>query len=193
MSNSSSAEKTAFPFVHSFLTHAWWALLLRGLLSIGFGVLVFTLPKHTLLGLVFFYAAYVIIDGLFSIFGAFRSGAEGRIMMLLTGAISIIAGLAAMAWPGLTAVVFVWIIAFWSVVRGLAEVIMAIRLRKEISNEWALILAGVISVVFGIALFSSPAFGVVVIMWMIGAWAILFGLLFVILAFKVRSARKALG
>lgn len=193
MSNSSSAGAAPFPFVHSFLTQAWWALLLRGLLSIGFGVLVFTLPKHTLLGLVFFYGAYAIVDGLFSIGGAFRSGASGRIWLILSGLISIIAGLAAMAWPGLTAVVFVWIIAFWSVVRGLAEIFMAIRLRKEISNEWMLILAGLISVLFGIALFSSPVFGVVVIMWMIGAWAVLFGLLFVILAFKVRSARERIG
>lgn len=190
MSSSSGAGAAPFPFESSFLTHAWWALLLRGLLSIGFGILVFALPKHTLLGLVLFYGAYVIVDGLFSIVGAFRSGASGRIMMFITGAISIIAGLAAMAWPGLTAVVFVWIIAFWSVIRGVAEIFMAIRLRKEISNEWALILAGVISVLFGIALFSSPVFGVVVILWMIGAWAVLFGLLFVLLAFKVKSARR---
>ncbi|GAA0653951.1 HdeD family acid-resistance protein [Brevundimonas lenta] len=190
MSNSSGADAGRFPFESAFLTSAWWALLLRGLLSIVFGILVFTLPGHTLLGLVFFYGAYAIIDGLFSIGGAFKSGASGRTMLFLSGLISIVAGLAAMAWPGLTAVVFVWILAFWSVARGLTEIFVAIRLRKEISNEWMLILAGVISVLFGIALFSSPAFGVVVILWMIGAWALLFGILLVILSFRLRSHRR---
>lgn len=193
MCSSTTGAGAAFPFAHSFLSHAWWVLLLRGLLSIGFGVLVFALPKHTLLGLVFFYAAYVVVDGLFSIVGAFRSGASGRVMLFVSGVISLVAGLAAMAWPGLTAVVFVWILAFWSVFRGLAEIFMAIRLRKEITNEWALILAGLISVLFGVALFSSPLFGVMVIMWMIGAWAVLFGVLFVFLAFKVRALRRRAG
>lgn len=190
MSRSSGADASRFPFESSFLSSAWWVLLLRGLLSIAFGVLVFTLPGHTLLGLVFFYGAYAIVDGLFSIVAAFKSGVSGRILLFLTGLISVIAGVAAMTWPGLTAVVFVWIIGFWSVARGLAEIITAIRLRKEISNEWMLIFAGLISVLFGIALFSSPAFGVIVILWMIGAWAVLFGILLVILSFRLKSLGK---
>lgn len=189
MSTSSSAASPPIA-VTSFLADAWWVLLLRGVLAILFGILVLVWPTASLLGLVSLYGAYACIDGLFSIASAFRSGASGRMMLVLGGLVSVIAGLTALAWPGLTALVLLIILGVWSIARGGAEIVVALALRKEIRNEWMLILAGAVSVLFGIGLLAAPGIGGLFIVGMIGGWAVLFGALLVGLSFRLRALAR---
>lgn len=166
---------------------AWWALLIRGLAAIVFGAVAMAWPTNSILALVIVYGAYVLVDGIFSIIAVFGSHSGERWWQLLSGLFSVAAGVMAFIWPGLTALALVMIIGVWSIVRGLVEIMAAVRLRKVIPNEWMLIAAGIISVLLGIVLIASPLMGALALIWALGIWAIAFGLLMVGLAFKVRS------
>lgn len=169
---------------------AWWALLLRGLIAIAFGIMALVWPADSLVALALVYGAYVLVDGVFSIIGAFRSDSSERWWLVVSGLLSVAAGVVAIAWPGLTVIVLVMIIGFWSIVRGVVEIVAAIRLRKEIPNEWMLVAAGVISVLVGILLAVSPFVGALALIWVVGVWSIAFGLLMIALAFRVRSHKS---
>ncbi len=166
---------------------AWWALMIRGLAAIVFGAVAMAWPTNSILALVIVYGAYVLVDGIFSIIAVFGSHSGERWWQLLSGLFSVAAGVMAFIWPGLTALALVMIIGVWSIVRGLVEIMAAVRLRKVIPNEWMLIAAGIISVLLGIVLIASPLVGALALIWALGIWAIAFGLLMVGLAFKVRS------
>ena len=111
-------------------------------------------------------------------------------VLMVEGAISILAGLVAFAWPGITAVVLLYVIAFWAIFTGIFEIIMAVALRREIEGEWALIFGGIISIIFGIILAVLPAVGLLSLVWLIGIYAILFGIALFILAFRVARHRR---
>jgi uncharacterized membrane protein HdeD (DUF308 family) len=113
--------------------------------------------------------------------------------MLVEGIIGVLAGIAAFAWPGLTALVLLYIIAFWAIVTGVLEVIAAVRLRRVISNEWALILGGALSVVFGVALIVSPGAGALAVVWLIGAYAVVFGVMLLALSWRLRGHAHGLA
>ncbi|MBV6303713.1 HdeD family acid-resistance protein [Candidimonas humi] len=167
---------------------AWWLLLLRGIVAILFGILAFLWPGKSLLALILVYGIYTIADGIFSLGGAIRGGGlVPRWWLALAGVASLAAGVIAFGWPGLTVVVMVTLIGVWSIVRGVLEIIGAIKLRKVINNEWLLALAGVVSVLFGLALVAMPGFGALVLLWIIGSWAIVFGVLFISLAFRLKK------
>ncbi|HUH23269.1 MAG TPA: HdeD family acid-resistance protein [Brevundimonas sp.] len=177
--------------VKSALHRSWWLLLLRGVLAIAFGVLTFAMPAISLLSLILVYAIYAVADGIVSIIAAIRGGGIApRWWLALGGVVSILAGILAFVWPGLTALVLVYLIGFWSIMRGVIEIVGAIRLRKEIENEWTLIAAGALSVIFGLILVLAPGSGAMGLLWLIAAWAILFGGLLIFLAFRVRKLAK---
>jgi uncharacterized membrane protein HdeD (DUF308 family) len=166
----------------------WWALVLRGVLAILFGVMAFVWPGLTLTVLVLFVGAWMLVDGVFTAIQAFKS--ETRWQMLLYAAMGIVAGLITLFYPGISTLALLYLIAFWSVFKGVMEIILAIRLRKEIEREWLLILAGVLSVVFGVLLVLMPVTGALAVVWIIGMYAVAFGVLLVILGFRVRSFRQ---
>jgi uncharacterized membrane protein HdeD (DUF308 family) len=171
------------------LSRNWWALALRGVIAILFGVLALIWPGLTLWALVLLFGAYAFVDGIFSLVSAFR-GRRPDVpwwWLLLEGIAGIGAGIIAFLWPGMTAFALVYLIAAWAVVTGIFEIVTAIRLRKEIEGEWLLVVSGVLSVLFGITVFFWPGAGALAIVWLIGAYAILFGVLMVILAFRVRN------
>jgi uncharacterized membrane protein HdeD (DUF308 family) len=107
--------------------------------------------------------------------------------LIFTGALSIAAGVLAFILPGVTAVALLILIAAWAIVSGIAEIVSAVRLRKEIKNEWWLILAGIVSVLFGVVLMIWPGAGILAMVWWIGTWAIVFGALMIGLAFRLRN------
>jgi uncharacterized membrane protein HdeD (DUF308 family) len=172
------------------LARNWWALVLRGLAAILFGVLAFAWPGITLFVLVLFFGAYMLVDGIFAIVAAVRAaGEEDRWWLLLVqGILGVLAGLVAIFWPGLTALALLYFIAAWAIVTGIMEIVAAIRLRREIEGEWALALSGALSVLFGVLLVVLPApAGLLSLVWLIGAYAVATGVLLLILAFRVRS------
>ena len=174
--------------LHS-LAKNWWALLLRGLASIVFGVLAFAWPGITILSLVLLYGAYAFIDGVFALYAAISGigGASSRWWLAIVGVAGVLAGLYAFFLPGSAALILLTLIAAWAIVSGVFEIVGAIRLRKEIDNEWMLILHGLLTVLFGVVLFAMPAAGAVAMIWVIGAYAIAAGVILSALAFKLKA------
>jgi uncharacterized membrane protein HdeD (DUF308 family) len=162
----------------------WWALALRGLAGIVLGIAAFAWTGLTLAILVLLVAAYLLVDGLFALVAGTRSRSW---LLILEGLLGIVAGLLAWRWPGITALVLVFLTAGWAIVTGGFEVAAAIVLRRVIRGEWILLLAGTLSVVFGILLVVNPVAGLVALVWIFGAYALLSGALMLALALRLRS------
>jgi uncharacterized membrane protein HdeD (DUF308 family) len=173
----------------STLSRNWWLLVLRGVVAIVFGVLAWAEPGITLAALVLLFGAYSMADGILCLWTAIAGpkGHEYWWLVLLQGLVGIGIGLLSFFAPGITALALLFYIAIWAIATGTLEIAAAIRLRKEIDNEWLLLLAGLASVAFGVVLAAQPAAGALAVLWLIGSYAILFGVLLLILAFKVRN------
>ena len=165
-----------------------WLIALRGVLAIVFGILAFIWPGVTATALVYLFAGYAIIDGLITIASGIRNRETNDRwwLALLEGLVSIIAGVVAFLFPGMAAVTLVFVIAIWAIITGVLEIITAIRLRLEIENEWALGLTGVASIILGVIMIINPGAGILGLVWAIGGYAIIFGILMLILAFSAR-------
>lgn len=173
----------------------WWIVGLRGITTLlfGFGAILF--PGLTLAILITMFGVYTIIDGLFTIVMGVWGGkdrATGWFTLLLEGLVRIAAGVVAIIWPELTSLTLVIIIATWAIITGIIEIIMAIRLRKEIEGEWMLGLGGFLSILLGVVLFARPGIGVVAGVSLIGFYAILFGALLIVFAIQMQKRKKSL-
>jgi uncharacterized membrane protein HdeD (DUF308 family) len=173
------------------LVRNWWLVVLRGIFAILFGVIAWTQPAVTLGALVLLWAIYAFADGVLAFWAAF-SGATGRPawVLILEGLVGIGAGTVAVLFPGITAVFLLYLIAAWALFTGVLEIVAAIRLRKEIEGEFWLILAGLASVVFSLVLFARPGVGALAVVWIIGTYAIMFGVLLVALGFRLKSRKR---
>lgn len=167
----------------------WWALVIRGFLGIGFGLITFFWPGITLASLVILFAAYALVDGVMAIVAAVRSlkSHERWGALLLEGIAGLAAGVLTMAWPAITALWLIYLIAAWAIITGIFEIVAAVKLRKEIEGEWLLALTGIASVIFGVLIMVSPLAGALVIAIWIGAYAFIFGVMLVALGFRLRS------
>ena len=168
----------------------WWAFALRGVAAVIFGILAFVWPGVTLAVLVLFWGAYALVDGILTLLAAFRTGQDHRWALVIEGVVGIGAGIVTFLWPGLTALVLVYIIAVWALITGVLEVIAAIRLRHVIENEWWLVLSGILSLIFGIALVIAPGAGALALIWLIATYAIIFGVLLLGLALRLRGVSQ---
>jgi uncharacterized membrane protein HdeD (DUF308 family) len=171
------------------LARNWWLLLIRGILAVIFGIVAFAWPTLTLVTLVLLYGAYAFLDGLTAIWFGASSRAWG---LLVFGILGVIVGIYTFFYPGVTAIALLYFIAVWALVRGVFEIVTAIQLRKEISYEWALIISGVISIIFGIVLIANPRAGALAMVLVIGAFALMFGVMTIILALRVRGLPRRL-
>lgn len=177
------------------LTRNWWLVALRGLLAILFGVAAFVWPGLTWLVLILMFGVYAILDGIFAmVSGVFQSRYSPRWwVFLVEGFISLIAGVIVLLQPGLAGIALVFVIAVWAVLTGLLEVIAAIRLRREIRNEWMLGFGGFLSIMLGLLMLIQPAAGGIVITLMVGAYALIFGMLLIALSLRLRSFNRRPG
>src|SRR6266850_6508011 len=166
----------------------WWLLALRGLVAVLFGVLAFVWPGATLITLVWLFGAFALANGILSLMLAAKTpkGYPKLGSLILGGLLGILAGLLAFIMPGITAIGLLILIAAWAIATGIMELVAAVRLRKIIANEWLLILAGIASILFGVILLFQPAAGALALIWLIGAWALVFGILLMVLAFRMR-------
>ncbi len=176
----------------SVMVHAlaknWWMLLLRGIAAIIFGVLAFAWPGMTLLTLIMFYGAFALVDGVLAIIAAIAGGAPApRWWLAVVGLLGIATGVLMFTMPGLTALVLLYFIAGWAIATGAFQIVGAIRLRKEIDDEWYLILGGVVSVLFGVGVMMAPGAGALALLWVIGTYAVIMGAILVALAFRLKK------
>jgi uncharacterized membrane protein HdeD (DUF308 family) len=163
--------------------------LVRGILAILFGIATLLMPGITLVVLVGLFGAYALLDGTILSFLAVKNRKidSDWWLMLLTGLVSIAAGVVTFVWPGITAASLFYVIIAWALTTGIFEVIYAIRFRKEIEGEGLLVLDGILSVAFGILLIAQPVAGALTVLWMIGVYAMAYGTMLVVLAFRLRK------
>jgi uncharacterized membrane protein HdeD (DUF308 family) len=179
----------------SILSRSWWLLLLRGLAAIVFGVLIWFQPAISLAALVLLFGAYCTVDGVFGVWTAIsgRKVHEDWFMLLIKGLLGIGVGILTLLVPGITALALLFYIAIWAIATGVLEVVVAVRLRKDIKGEWALILAGLASIVFGFLMVARPAIGALAVLWLIGSYAVVSGALLLVVALKARKFASTLA
>ena len=165
--------------------------MIRGIAAIVFGVIAFTYPVMAIATLVLFFGAWVLIDGIFRIFGAIkhRGSDSDWAWQLVIGLIGIIVGLLTFHAPQVTALALVIYIAAWALMIGASEIVMAVKLRHEIKGEWLLILMGLASIVFAVLLLWNPVAGAAAVIWLIAWYAVVLGILAIFFGFRLRSLR----
>ena len=174
---------STFRLVEAFAKN-WWVLLLRGLAAVLFGAMAFAWPGATLVALVLLYGAYAFVDGVTAV----SVGAASHLWWLvLSGIAGVAVGIGTFFYPGITAVALFYLIAGWAIIRGIFEIIAAIELRKHITGGWALIVAGIFSIIFGLLLAAYPAPGVLALVWLIGTYAVVFGAVMIVMAFMLHA------
>ncbi len=167
----------------------WDLVLLRGILAILFGIGTLVLPPITLVVLVTLFGAYALVNGLITSIMAIKDRKEQPDwgLYLLYGLVSIAAGVLTFVYPGITTVSLFYVIVAWAIASGILEIILAIQLRKVVKSGWWLVLSGILSVVFGILCAVQPVAGALSVLWLIGLYAIAYGALLVVLAFRLRN------
>jgi len=167
----------------------WGWIALRGLCALILGLLALVLPGATLAVLVLLWGAYALVDGVLALVTGVRIREHGKPLwpLILVGLVGIAAGIATFFWPGLTALTLIFIIGSWAIAIGVFQIIAAIRLRKQIQGEWLHALSGLLSVVFGLVVVLRPGAGAIALTWLIGWFAICFGVMLLVLAFRLRK------
>ncbi len=170
------------------LSRRWQLVVLRGVFAILFGIVAIAWPEITVLALALLWGAYLLMDGIASITMGMGQGTD-RMYMILTGVLGIAAGVLAFVWPQITVVVLLVLIAGWAIVAGVLQIAAAIRLRKVISNEWFLAISGAVMLVLGLLLIVQPAEGAIALLIAIATFAIAWGVVLVVLGFRLRQLR----
>ena len=167
------------------LSSSWWVLALQGAAALVFGVLALIWPGLTLVVLVALFAAYALVTGVAAIVGALMHRTErGWWLLLLLGLVSVAAGVLALIYPGLTALALVLLMGANAIVTGVLQIVMAVRLRREIRGEWLLGLAGCVSILFGALVLAFPGAGALALVWLVAVYAIAYGVLLLVLAWR---------
>ncbi|HMU55888.1 MAG TPA: HdeD family acid-resistance protein [Nitrospira sp.] len=171
------------------LSRNWGWIALRGVAAVIFGVLAFAWPGVTLVVLALFFGAYALIDGIFALVAAYRGREGGKPVwpLALIGILGVAAGIVTFLWPEMTALALLMFIAVWALLIGIAQIVAAVRLRKEIDNEWMLGASGALSVLFGALMIASPGAGAVAVAWIIGAYSMAFGVLLIVLSVRLKK------
>ena len=177
------------------LAQNWWAIVLRGVCAVLFGVGAFVWPDSTLAVLVLLYGAYALIEGVLAVAWALVGRHPGSFPwgVLVAGLAGVTVGIVTFLYPGLTALALLYLIAAWAIVRGVFEIIAAFHLRKELEHEWLLALSGLLSLVLGALLVVAPGAGALAVLWWIGAFALVFGVLTIALGFRLKRVNDTLG
>jgi uncharacterized membrane protein HdeD (DUF308 family) len=171
----------------------WWLVLLRGILLVIFGIIALVSPGIALLALVWVFGLFAILEGIAAIVIGIRSRGEPHwVWTIVQGVVSVLAGIIALIWPGLTALALLFVIAFWAIVLGIGEIGGAFASRRSGSTSWGWTLAaGILNVIFGVVLLIWPAGGILALIWLVGIFTLAGGIVLVVLAFKVRSVAKS--
>ena len=170
----------------------WWLFLVRGLLALAVGVIAIVDPGATLAAIILLLGAFFIVDGVFAVVKAFRVMRSDTSwwLLLLSGVIGIVAGVAVFMWPGLTALTLGYLVGFWAIVTGIFEVMVAISLRRVIRGEWLYVVFGVISIAFGVYVSLVPGLGLTYLTLLIAIYGFAAGFALIAVAFRLRGSAK---
>jgi len=177
----------------AILNAPWWALVLQGLFVLVLGILAMVYPDITLEIFLMLFGALVLIQGIFAIIGAFGVKAEDPmwVLLLIGGFVSVALGSIALFWPDVTAVILLWLIGFWALIVGTIMLVYAIKVRKaEVAGKGIQAVMGMIGITFGLIAFIWPEQTAMTIVFIIGLFAALFGIMFMIIGFMVKSKQK---
>jgi uncharacterized membrane protein HdeD (DUF308 family) len=171
----------------------WWQIALRGFLALIFGILVLAWPGVALAILAIIFGAYVFVDGIFTLVAAvnYKAGAGRRTWLFIRGIAGIVVGLITFFWPAITALALVIIIAAWALVTGVMELIFAFKANQDSAIRWMFAISGILSLILGALMLAQPIIGALVIVWVIGAYAVLAGILLIILGFRLRGVKAS--
>jgi uncharacterized membrane protein HdeD (DUF308 family) len=173
------------------LTQKWWAVALRGIVAIVFGIVALVFPGVTLVSLALVFGAYAFVDGVFAIVSAFGHRGREAVWYVLDGVLGIAVGVATFFFPGITAQALVFLVGLWAILTGIFEVVAGFEL--PVSRDWLLALAGVLSIVFGVLVFANPGSGAVAVVWLIGIYALVFGVTMLVFGIRLRGLRSKLA
>lgn len=175
------------------ITVNWWAVALRGLAAIAFGVIAFLFPTIALTALILLFAAYAFVDGIFAVVSGFRRRTDGRPdwMLIVGGIAGIVIGVVTAIIPDITALFLLTLIGAWAIVTGIFEIVAAYRMREMIRGEWLLAVNGVVSLVFGLYILFFPGPGALAVIWLIALYALASGVVLLALAFRLRGRARA--
>jgi len=173
-------------------TGRWWSLLLRGVLAIAFGILAIALPGTAVMALVFVFGIFSLADGFTTFSALSQVPSRGKWLYVLEGVLSILAGLVALLWPGITAIALFYLIAWWAIFIGVIEIASAAAYGDEMTNEWPVILSGILLIVFGAILVIWPRVGAVAVLSLICTFAILRGIMLLVAGFRLRRVHSAI-
>jgi uncharacterized membrane protein HdeD (DUF308 family) len=173
------------------LADSWWAVGLRGILGILFGLICLLTPGIAVEVFVILFAAYMLVDGVFAMASGIKAARNGERwgLLILEGIVDLAAGLVAVLWPAITLIALIWIVAIWAIVSGVLMLGAAFTLKLD-HGRWWLALGGIASVIFGILLVIEPLIGAVVLTLWIGAYALVFGIFLLILAFQLHAKKE---
>jgi uncharacterized membrane protein HdeD (DUF308 family) len=176
------------------LAQNWWAIALRGVFAIIFGLIALLVPGATMLALVLLFAAYLLVDGIFAIIAALRAARrhERWGWLIFEAIVDLVTGAIAVVWPLITIVVFALLMGAWAIVTGALLLGASYRLNIPY-GRWLMALAGAISVIWGVLLIVWPLIGALVVTWWMAAYALIFGVAMLVLAFRLRSRRPAVA
>ena len=168
--------------------------LFRGIAAVLFGIIALVWPKMTLSALVFVFGLFAVISGITAVAGALRNrGEQGWGLLLFEGILGILAGVVALVWPGITALAFLYLLAAWAIITGIMELVAPLSFPMSFGRGLLMALAGVVSIVFGILIAAQPASGLLAVVWLIGVYAIVFGVMYIVVYFESRSLASSLA
>jgi uncharacterized membrane protein HdeD (DUF308 family) len=167
--------------------------LVRGIAAILFGVLTLVWPKLSLAVLVLMFGIFAVISGISAVVAALRSrGEQGWGLLLFEGILAVLAGVVALVWPGITALAFLFLIAAWAILTGILELVAPLSFPMSFGRGLLFVLSGIVSIVFGVLIAAQPAAGLLAVAWLIGVYAIVFGIMHVVVYFESRSLASSL-
>jgi uncharacterized membrane protein HdeD (DUF308 family) len=168
----------------------WWMLLIRGVIAVLFGLAAIVWPGLTALVLVYLFGAFAFVDGIVAVVVSLQERAivPRWWLLLIEGIVGILIGILTFFSPIVTALILLYLIATWAILTGILEIAAAFSMRRALVLEWTLAIAGILSILLGILLAIQPVSGILAVVWIIGIYAIVFGVLLIIRAFQFRSA-----
>ncbi|UKJ09103.1 HdeD family acid-resistance protein [Solitalea lacus] len=171
------------------LIRNWWVIFLRGLVALGFGIIAIIWPSITLIILLYFFGFYLIADGFIALLTVVLSWGrrEDKWLLVLDGILSLGVGVIALQLPEAATISIAFMVGFWAIIGGIIKIAFSIHVRSEVKGEGWIAFSGVMTIIFGFLIISNPVAGAISLVWLIAAFSIVMGLMWVVTAFRIRS------